>query len=671
MNAASLGLRAVWRLLPVLTDNRWVTAANGVITVGNVLLATVVPFFAKDLIASFGQSGAESTIAGVAWPAAILVVVLKLSGTFQAYTAAAEAIKVRSSVRQLLFEKLVHAPADTILDRPPTYWQLRMNRDVNRVMTFLPSALMPLLQTVLIALIYVGLLFYASWHLALVALFALPFTLLPQLWLNRLRAKERRISEEIGVASTTMISNTLGALPMVKLSTSESREVDRLDRRRRILVGLGLALERRRTIVRFVSRVSYSVLPVSLLVVGYLLFSEDVIAPADVGAFVICLAGITSGVGLVARRSESLPLALEAAQRVVEIFDMPDESATAPATSYTPGPRPDDGAVATPLGGAAPVQAEGADAFGLTIVPRRAWRPGQSIDSIALEDVHFSYRVRDTALEDQFLRDPGAFREVPILHGVDLELHTGESAALVGPSGAGKSTLVSLICGLNQPDAGRILINGTDLREVPIRDYRACISAVLHQDFLLSRPFSENVAYRDPAREGAEEVEQIVRDLGLETVRERDSETRRRWRDSKLADGFWGKVELPDDLIGEGPIQVSAGERQRIAIARQLADPSNVWVLDEATANLDGRSEERVFDRLGRIEPMLLLVVSHRLSCVRRAERIHVLVDGRRVDSGSHEQLMASNSTYRELFAPQIYQAAVGQESVGTERMVR
>jgi ABC-type multidrug transport system fused ATPase/permease subunit len=257
---------------------------------------------------------------------------------------------------------------------------------------------------------------------------------------------------------------------------------------------------------------------------------------------------------------------------------------------------------------------------------------------------------------------------VPVLRGVSFELRVGEPTALVGGSGAGKSTIVSLICGFARPTSGRILVNGVDLRELPAEEYRSRIAAVLHQDFVLSRSFEENLAYRDPAETRDAEIEAVARQLDLNEVRERDLRKRERSREKVSADEFWSKLGLPSDLLAEGALQLSAGERQRVAIARQLLHESHVWILDEATANLDGRSEDLVFEQLAHIEPLLLLTVSHRLSCVRRMQRVLVLAEGRIVACGTHDELIADDPTYQALFGPQIHDPAWSVATSGEER---
>lgn len=252
---------------------------------------------------------------------------------------------------------------------------------------------------------------------------------------------------------------------------------------------------------------------------------------------------------------------------------------------------------------------------------------------VRLEGVRFTYRGR----------------EIPTLAGLDLEIPPGQSLAIVGENGAGKSTLIKLLCGLYEPQGGRVVVNGT-----PPRRARGRI-AVIFQDFVRYRlPLRENVGFGHLAgMDDTAALEGALRDAGAGALLER---LPRGW-DTVLSREF------------EGGMDLSGGQWQRIALARALAavrGGAGLLILDEPTASLDVRAETELFDRfLELTRDVTTILVSHRLSSVRRADRIVVVADGRVAEDGTHDALMALGGRYAEMYtlqAERFAQASTGEE---------
>jgi ATP-binding cassette subfamily B protein len=242
----------------------------------------------------------------------------------------------------------------------------------------------------------------------------------------------------------------------------------------------------------------------------------------------------------------------------------------------------------------------------------------------------FDGRVRgDVRLEDVRFGHAG---DAPVLAGLDLHVEPGESLALVGATGSGKSTVAGLLARLYDPDGGRLLLDGIDLRELRLIDVRQAVALVFEDTFLFTDTVRENIRFGRPAAGDAE----IVRAAELAGAHEFVS---------ALPDGY-------ATVLGERGFSLSGGQRQRIAIARTiLADPA-VLVLDDATSAVDATKEHEVRAALAKVMAgRTTLVIAHRPATVALADRVAVLEGGRIIEEGLHGELLTRSARYRELLA--------------------
>jgi ATP-binding cassette subfamily B protein len=218
----------------------------------------------------------------------------------------------------------------------------------------------------------------------------------------------------------------------------------------------------------------------------------------------------------------------------------------------------------------------------------------------------------------------------PVLDGVDLEVPEGRTVAVIGATGSGKTTLTQLIPRFADPTAGRVLLDGADVRDLRLDDLRRAVGVVAQEPFLFSTSVRENIAYGRPDASD-EEVRAAARLAQAEDFVD------------ALPQGF-------DTVIGERGFSLSGGQRQRIAIARAAITDPRVLILDEATASVDATTERRIQDALRAVMAgRTTIVIAHRLSTLSLADEIVVLEDGRIAARGTHEELSATSDLYREI----------------------
>jgi len=408
----------------------------------------------------------------------------------------------------------------------------------------------------------------------------------------RINRAARRAQESVGVMGAAL-ERMFGAFRTVKASGAEQREGDRVQGAATeawrasvraamwtALAGntVGLATQAAFLAVLSVggARVAAGSIDVGTLV-AFLLYVFYLMPP--IGQLVQAVTEYQVGAAAVARIQEAELLPVEAAD--------PPQPTTMAAVAFAPG------------------AATGAPA------------------TVAFQDVHFRYRP-----------------ELPqVHHGVSFEVPAGGMTAFVGPSGAGKTTVFSLIERFYDVDAGRILVDGVDVRDWPVAQLRAAIGYVEQDAPVLSATLRENLLYGAPQAS--------------------EDELRRAVRTARL-DGLVGR--LPEDLetqVGHRGTKLSGGERQRIAIARALLRHPRLLLLDEATSQLDAVNEAALRATVAdAARTTTVLVVAHRLSTVTMADRIVVMDAGRVVAVGTHAELVAQDPLYAELAATQFLTAA-------------
>jgi len=218
----------------------------------------------------------------------------------------------------------------------------------------------------------------------------------------------------------------------------------------------------------------------------------------------------------------------------------------------------------------------------------------------------------------------------PVLRGVSFRAAPGTTTALVGSSGSGKSTLISIVMAFNRPTKGRVLVDGKDLADLRLMDYREQLASVLQENFLFDGTIAANVGYAKPGAK-LDEIKEACRIAHCDEFI------------SQFPQGY-------DTIVGERGIKLSGGQRQRVSIARAILANPRILILDEATSSLDSESEQMIQDGLRNLRAgRTTFVIAHRLSTIRSADQILVLEEGQVVERGTHAELIALNGRYRYL----------------------
>jgi ABC-type multidrug transport system fused ATPase/permease subunit len=449
----------------------------------------------------------------------------------------------------------------------------RIMTDAEGIRNLVGTGIIQLVGGMITAVIALGFLFWLNWHLTLAILVVLVvFGTVMSLAFKRLRPIFRERGA-INAQVTGRLGESLGGIRIIKAYGTERRE-DRVFTRgvHRLFRNIASTITGTSAVSTFGTLV-VGIISVLVFVIGGHAILDGGMTLGSLFMYIYVTALMAAPVIQIASIGTQISEAFAGLDRIRELRELTTES--------------DEDAARRPLDA---VRGE-----------------------VAFEDVSFEY-------------NPG----IPVLRDIAFRAPAGSTTALVGSSGSGKSTLIGLVMAFHRPKQGRILIDGEDLSELRLHDYRGQLGVVLQENFLFDGTVADNIRFARPDAT-REEVEAAAK------IAHVDEFTR-------------GFPEGYDTVVGERGIKLSGGQRQRIAIARAiLADP-RILILDEATSSLDSESEALIQDGLRRLRAgRTTFVIAHRLSTIRSADQILVLEHGEIVERGTHRELMALGGRYREL----------------------
>ena len=556
----------------------------------SALIGLAFPMVVRYLLDAAFIEKSRSALDRIAIGLVLLFSVQALLNYAQTYLLSAVGERVVAGLRQELFSRLLMMPPGFFAERRTGELTSRLTTDIGLLQGVLSHQIAEFSRQILALAGGIILLTLMQPRLTLTALGVVPLVVGSALFFGRRLRRMTTLVQDKVAEATASAEEAFSQIRTVQSFVQEPAERRRYAERIGESVRAALARAQIRGVFFGVLTFSTFVGIVIVLWQGGLLVLEGQLTPGELVQFLLYTITIAAAIGALASFFSSYQEAVGAAHRVFEILE----------TEVVIKDPPDPLALPSPARG-----------------------------SVSFERVSFRYSPDTSAAWT--------------LQDIDLSCSPGEVVALVGPSGAGKTTLVSLLPRFWDPDRGRILIDGIDIRSVRLAELRSTIAIVPQDPALFSGTIRENIAY---ARPGAslEDVEAAARAAHAHEFVER------------LPDRY-------ETVVGERGIKLSGGQRQRVAIARAILKDPVILILDEATSSLDTESERLIEDALSRLlVGRTTLIIAHRLSTVRRADRLVVMERGRIVEEGSHSQLLELGGLYARL-----YQRQFRDESVEVE----
>jgi ATP-binding cassette subfamily B protein len=542
-----------------------------------------------------GELGDSTTLLTLVVIAAAMYIAAGLLGVFRTYITQRIGQSVMYAMRMRLHDQLQRQSLRFHTNTQTGEILSRVTTDVNQIEQAVTLTLSDFVVNLVTLAIAIMIMFALEWRLALLATLTLPLWLLPIRHVGMYQRRLRRMWQEESASMASHLDETLsisGAM-LVRSFGRQQHEAERFAQSNARLRALSMQRVMAGRWFNMATELFGSMALVAVFALGGLAVLEG---HADLGvivAFSVLVQKVFQPFASIARINTTLISSLALFERLFEYIDLPVEVGERPGARALRGAR----------------------------------------GHIRFEGVTFAY-------------DEG---EPPVLEDVNLEVAPGQMVALVGPSGAGKTTVTYLLERFYDPQQGRVLIDGNDLRDLTLDSVARTVGAVMQEAYLFHASLADNIRYGR-----LEATDEEVRDAALT---------------AGLADLI---EELPEGLttvVGERGYRLSGGQKQRVSLARAILKDPPVLVLDEATASLDSRLEREIREATERLAVgRSTVVIAHRLSTVLAADAIFVLDRGRIVERGTHHELLARGGLYATLYREQFATDGVPRDAAARER---
>ncbi|MFB6224061.1 MAG: ABC transporter ATP-binding protein [Haloarcula sp.] len=531
--------------------------------------------------------------------AAIAYLVRSVTRFGSRYLLQSSAQKIQRDLRNDTYDHLQHLSLSFFANHQTGGMMSILNSDINRLESFLNTEFRQMIRVVATVGGIAVILYNYSPKLALIALAPVPIIgIASGFFLTWIEPRYRSIRQTVSRLNTRLENNLSGA-PVIKAFDRYDFERERVTEQSQTYHDEKVAALRIRRAFFAGLRLLTGIVFVLILYVAGMDFitspdGEAVLSAGAFTAFFLYIRRLYSPMRRVGKSANKYQLAKSSAERVFGLLGQ-EPAVTNPEDPYEP----------------------------------------DSIDGwVEFGDVTFSYGD-----------------EPPVVHDVSLDVPAGATIGLAGATGAGKSTLLKLVPRFHDVDSGAVRVDGVDVREYDLQSLRSEIAIVEQQPYLFSGTVAENIAYGDREVLDAEQADTEERGTEWESPRDRVREA------AQAAQAHEFIRDLPegyDTQIGERGIKLSGGQRQRVAIARALLNDPEIIIFDEATSDVDTETEDRIQKSIEQlVADRTAFVIAHRLSTIQDADRIVVMDDGEIVERGSHDDLLAADGDYADLWHAQ------------------
>ncbi|MCT4581524.1 MAG: ABC transporter transmembrane domain-containing protein [Flavobacteriales bacterium] len=486
--------------------------------------------------------------------------------------------KTLRDLRNQAFNKLIHSPISFFDKSKVGELSSRIATDINLLQELLMTTLAEFIRQWLTVIFSTTVIAYTSPKLAVIMLSIVPVVLILTIIFGKAIKRLSKQAQDAAAESNSILGEVLTGIKNVKAFANESYEMVRYGTYNETIKTLSIKSAIWRGL--FASFIIVGMFGAVSIVIwqGVLLLQTGELEMEEFMRFILFTVFLGASFGGIGTLLGAIQKAIGATERLMDIIYQDEETSV-------------ENGITTALKG-----------------------------NVSFENVGFFYETR---------------KDVQVLKELNLNVHSGQSIAIVGPSGAGKSTLSSLLLRFYHPSSGAILFDGINANQYDIQSLRSNMAIVPQDVILFAGTIRENIAYGNVAATD-EEIDEAAKSANaFDFV-------------NAFPDGF-------DTLVGDRGIQLSGGQKQRIAIARAVLKNPKILILDEATSSLDSESEQLVQEALDRLmEGRTTFVIAHRLSTIKNADKIIVLEQGRLVESGTHDELVKHGGVYANLSSIQL-----------------
>jgi ATP-binding cassette subfamily B protein len=574
-----LNRSSYWQLLPYLRPHWRAIAQALVCTLVFTACWPILAWLAGEAL-GFLVQGDVPALARLSSILAGIFLVQKIAQYGQDSQMAAAALAIALDLRKRVYTHLQTLSLSYFETSKTGDLSYRLTEDIDRVGEVVNKIFHDFTPCVLQLIAVFGYMIYLNWQLTLASLIVVPLMGVLISWFGERMLVFSRRSQTLISDLSSQLTEVFSGIRLIRAFAAEEYEIERFgqeaEKNRRAKYAAAWLKAVQYPVVGFL----YALSVLLLLLLGGWQISQNNLTGEEFGSYVFAVAMLIDPIAHLTDNYNEFKQGEASSDRIFELL------------ALRPAVVEKSGAIALP-----PVTGK-----------------------VEYHNVSFSYKP------DQ-----------PVLQQLSLLAFPGEAIALVGTSGAGKTTLVNLLPRFYDPQAGQILIDGTDIRDVTLRSLRRQIGIVPQETILFSGTIAQNIAYGQPQ-------------FDLKAVQEA----------AKVANAHQFITQFPDGYqtwVGERGVNLSGGQRQRVAIARAVLLDPQILILDEATSALDSESEALVQEALERLmRDRTVFIIAHRLATVRRADRILVLEKGRVVESGTHGELLERGDRYARFYAQQFEQ---------------